>query len=169
MSALPTFTFGMYTLRPATAEDFPLAAAWNAADPDHRNIDPLFWIDGRDSYLLIDPEGPVFFFKIERGRTREAKFYIQFENCAGKADAAQCRQRAMDGLMDGSAWLEKELSELGFETVYFTSKSRPLIYFCSKRLGFTVEGNVLRKDLRRVSDGEGKGYSEGKKACRGEA
>jgi hypothetical protein len=147
---LPTFQFDNYTLRPAAPGDLELATQWTEADPDHyRKIVPQFWVDGRDAYLLLDPAGPVFFFKIELKRNREAKIYIQF-GCDG---AGRFRRRTMQGMIAGLAWLRKELMRVGVEDVYFTSKQQALITFCTARLGFKLDGDTLRKSLLEVSDG----------------
>lgn len=150
---LPTYYFDRYTLRPAGPADLPLAQAWSEADDDHRgNVPATFWVDGKDSYLLLVAKAgwagelcqfPVFFFKIETARNREAKVYMQFADCETK----ECRRRTMDGLVAGLRWLEKMLVDVGYETVYFTSKRRELIAFCTRRLGFTLKDNILRKNI----------------------
>jgi len=73
MSAIESFKFGeSYLLRPAGngahLEDLELAVRWTAADPDHAGrVEPGFWLEqrlGRDSYMLEDAGGPLFFFKL---------------------------------------------------------------------------------------------------------
>jgi hypothetical protein len=68
MTAINTFKFGEFFLRPAGEQDRALAERWTAADPDHAGvIDPNFWLEnklGRDGFLLSDASGPVFFFKM---------------------------------------------------------------------------------------------------------
>src|SRR5665213_1404054 len=108
---LPTFQFDHYTLRPATLDDFPLAAVWTRADPEHhRVIAPEFWIDGRDTYLLLDEGQPAFFFKTERTSHGAVKLFIQFDPLQTK----ESRLRNRAALRAGWHWLEKELSEKGF-------------------------------------------------------
>lgn len=148
---LPTFQFGAYTLRPTIMNDFPQAAVWTSNDPDHRGkIAPAFWIDGRDTYLLIDEQGPVFFFKTQLVGEKTIKLYIQF----GPDDTRRAKLRTIKGLVAGLEWLEKELLECSYENVYFTSKRPALISFCEDRLGFTTRDGVLSKKLREASDGD---------------
>lgn len=149
MTALNTFGFSGYTLRPAATSDLSLAQDWTEADDDHRETTfPTFWLaqgEGCDSYLLSDPIGPVFFFKMVRvdGATQAVELHIQFMPEAQPRD----RERKREGLTQGMEWLERILRASGISHIRFKSTKPELIAFCRKRLGFRVEGEVLSKDI----------------------
>lgn len=161
---LPTFTFDEFVLRPAKAEDLPLANRWTMGDPHHRaTTKPAFWIEqGADtnSYLLLDPKGAVFFFRMDLHKEL-VEVHIQFVD-----GNALTQSRTRRGLMRGFKWLEKMLLDSGFEVYYFHSSSPQLIFFCQNRLGFMWDGKKLSRKLRRY-DG-GKVDSEGQRKDEGE-
>ncbi len=161
--SLEAFQFDGFTLRPAREEDAALAKEWNEADPDHRTLDPKFWLEmrpGAEGYVLEDTLGPVFFFKMVRIDARQdaplgtlgiglkpekaAELHIQF----APGDRQGTRLRSMLGMDKGWKWLEKMLAEKGFDAVYFTSRSPRLILFCEKRLGFAEVGEMANGQTR---------------------
>lgn len=157
MSALETFTFNGYTLRPANESDLPLAQLWTLADTDHKDITlPSFWIEqriGRDSYLLSDGAGPVFFFKLHvttwRGSAMKpcrVELHIQFMPGITDEDTGRIR----GGLTQGMTWLERVLRLSAIREVSFDSSNRKLIAFCKKRLGFSGEAGRLVKHISPV-------------------
>lgn len=144
MAALKTFTFSGYVLEPAGAEHLKLAQTWTAWDKYHAGIiPPEFWLyqgPRTDSYILRDGAGWVFFLKVHAdelkkdGWPRRVKLHIQFMPVVTEDD----RERTMEGLLQGSRWLEELLLRNGAEEIYFDSQSRPLISFAVKRMGFRV-------------------------------
>jgi len=155
MSATETFKFMHFTLRPAgvIATDQVLARDWTFADPDHcGRVRPSFWVEqdfGKDSYLLFDREGPVFFWKgILLVEPRRVEMHIQFPPMPKNLhEKLQRLMRTRAGLIHGLAWLEGLLSKASVEEIYFDSLSRPLIAFATKRLGFVQEGQRISKRL----------------------
>jgi hypothetical protein len=168
MSALNTLQFKGYTLRPAGREDYPLAAKWTAADPEHADdTDPAFWLEqkmGVDSVLVLDGEGPVFFFKAvmwlgPKMAEARAQVFIQFMPCATEED----RERTRNALVLGMEWLEPVLAMGGAREIFFDSREAKLIAFCVKRLGFEA-GMEVRKgippgDMRRLRKRLGPGQA----------
>lgn len=146
MSAIETFSFSGFTLRPATLSDRQLAETWTLADPFHKQVSPEFWIEqklGRDSYLLSDQRGGVFFFKLIRLTDRKVEFHIQFM----PDTEPEARSRTRRGLVEGFVWIERVLLTNAIEEVTFDSNNPELMAFCRKRLGFTVESGRLWKTL----------------------
>ena len=150
MTATATFRFSnnKFTLRPAGEDDFYLAEKWTQLDPEHRgSVDPRFWLEqaqGRDSFLLFDDEGPVFFFKMVLAgseNNRAIEIHIQFP------PQGRNGYRIAAGLIEGITWLERVLRQIQIREMFFDSASRKLITFAIKRLGFRMEGGKLRKRL----------------------
>lgn len=152
---LPIFQFQGFTLRPAGDADLALAAAWSSADAEHQNTKPEFWIEQGEfahGMLLMQGDVPVFFFKMalmvlavnnpKFGLIADitpatpietaVRIFIQFP--AGKDKAT--RLRSLKGMEAGFDWLEKILSEKGFDAVYFDTKNRELEKLCVRRFGF---------------------------------
>lgn len=159
MSAIGTFRFPPnFILRPAgaIATDRLLAKQWTEADPDHcGRVKPEFWLEQDfdiDSYLLLDAEGPLFFWKgiirldelLSRPSARVIEMHIQFPPAM---DSRELRARIREGLVEGLHWLEQILHQAKVLEIYFDSTNPVLIYFCENRLGFTREGLRLRKRL----------------------
>lgn len=144
---LPPFHFDGYTLRLAvTTQDLPLAALWTAADPDHADMIPWFWMRQSpdiNSFVLEDSEGPLFFFRMQIMNVTEIEVHIQF----GPGDALPARARLMNALLAGFAWLENRLAQVGFRTMFFYSKNPALIHFCQKRMGFDWDGRRLERKM----------------------
>ena len=166
MTAISRFEFGHgYRLEPAGEEHRALAENWTAWDSYHAGkIEPGFWLSQGpcwDSYLLSDGKRPVFFFKIHReAESKAARFYIQYMPCATRGD----RERVMEAMTVGCAWLEEKLRAAGVEEVSFTTQGENLLTFAQKRLGFTLDGEqpyqkegqgelVLRKRLSHPEAG----------------
>lgn len=163
MSAIETFSFGPYTLRPAGRDpgDLQLAQVWTSADRDHAGrVLPGFWLEqklGRDSYILLDYNGPLFFFKliqyvepITNGKPM-CEIHIQFPPAPGQAETQPLqRERLAMALHEGLQWLERVLIGNRIGEIFFDSSSDPLVAFCIKRLGFVLEGGKLRKRLEIV-------------------
>lgn len=148
MSAIETFSFSGFTLRPATYLDRQLAQAWTFADPYHKDVSPDFWIEqriGRDSYLLTDAKGPVFFFKLERLTGTRVMCHIQFM----PEVELDTRDRTRSGLMLGLHWIQKVLEINGVKSLEFDGDNPGLIRFAKRRLGFTGEGKRLVKAIGR--------------------
>jgi hypothetical protein len=136
-----SFTFGGFTLRPAGVEDLELAAAWSEADPAHRGTPAAFWIaQSMDikSFLLLDEDGPVFFFRMKAvfGTEGHVQVYIQFPPDSTR----EMEERVQRGLLEGFAWLESQLLRVPFYAVYFDTKNPKLAYFCRRQLGFMNTG-----------------------------
>lgn len=152
MSAIETFSFDGYTLRPArTSRDLALATRWTEADRDHREVDPAFWVEqklGQDSYLLTGQGGPIFFFKVAALNSSAVELHIQFPPMPEAAEAR--REQTMllrDALSRGFAWLERVLIQSHVREVYFDSTSTSLIAFCVHHLEFQHDNGKLRKLL----------------------
>lgn len=161
MSAIETFKFGAYTLRPATITDRILARRWTEADASHQHVDPDFWTEqklGHDAYLLFDGEVGLLFFKlvlfestlVEEGKEpiRMVEMHIQFPP-EEEGEAARKRQalQLMTALRHGFAWLERVLTQIRIHSVFFESTSESLIAFCVRYLGFNQRGTRLHKEL----------------------
>lgn len=146
MTALASFTFQGFTLRPTRYDDRDLAADWTAADPDHcSTADADFWLEQRpgiESYLLEDAGGPVFFFKMERRTADQVEVHIQFP-----PGDRNNKVRILAGLSSGYEWLERVLISHAVRTVTFTSRNPSLIAFCERRLGFVEQAGRLWKAL----------------------
>ncbi len=151
--SLESYEIAEFTLKPAQMLDLPVARMWTARDPDHRDRTLAeFWIEQgtqTNSFLLWDGVQPVFFFRIDMRPERQVEIHIQFSG----TDALR-ESRTRRGLMEGCRWLEKMLSESGFEGYYFHSRNAQLIFFCQRRLGFEWDGRKLYRDLRRKDDGQ---------------
>lgn len=149
MTKIPTFYFGAFKLRPAIIADFDRAVAWNAAEPRHSDrTGGEFWIEQTmtsNSFVLEDNRGTVFYFKMTMQSKTEIWINIQFGPIAEVG-----RHRVMDGLIQGFAWLQKELLRIGYKVIYFNSKDQGLIYFCQRKIGFVWDGQKL---VRRLEDG----------------
>lgn len=159
MGASATFQFARkYTLRPAGGEarDSGLAEKWIAADPYHRGrVQPDYWLEqgiGIDSYLCLDDEGPLFFYKMvlfeDSSSSRAIEIHIQFPPSPSVPKKyKQYRSRMAEGLIEGLAWLEKILRQAEVREMFFESTNPGLIAFAIRRLGFVLEGGKLRKRL----------------------
>lgn len=151
-----TYTFDEFTLRPAGWHDLPLAHLWTSKDLDHyKTTPPVFWIMQKvsvNSFLLLRGDEAVFFFRIDERAKKQVEIHIQFSGPEALRERATRR-----GLVEGFKWLEKMLSESGFEGYYFHSRNAQLIFFCQKRLGFEWDGTKLSRNLRRLHCGETEG------------
>ena len=148
MSALETFCFGAYTLRPAGMDwlDLTLAERWTAADLEHAGrFDPRFWlIQGMrmDAWLLSDRGGPIFFLKIVGSgpipwRADYAELFIQFKPPpADRLERLRHLQRTQAALILGLEWLERILRQSRVKEIFFDSRSEMLIRFSVEKLGF---------------------------------
>lgn len=161
MSAIETFQFGGYTVRPANPFDRSLAEKWTKADPDHKHIDPDFWIEqrfGHDAYLMFKGDEPLLFFKLmlfefpavdlNQQPIRWVELFIQFP--PKLEEPAQRRLQAlelMNGMRQGFQWIERVLVEVPIQCVFCESRSESLIAFCVRHLGFIQDGERLRKHL----------------------
>jgi hypothetical protein len=155
MSATESYRFHQFLLRPAgsVATDALLAKQWTKADQWHSStVDPRFWLEqgsDRDSYILIDKEGPVFFWKgILIQGTHQMEMHIQFPPLpADRVERHHIRHRIAAGMLVGLLWLEGMLFKTGVEEVYFDSPNPSLAEFCTHHMKFTQEGQRLRKRL----------------------
>lgn len=146
MSAFDTFCFSGYTLRPAASSDLSLAQEWTVADPYHRDTTPAeFWLEqkpGRDSYLLSDGGGPIFFFKMEKAPLRIDPFIILHVQFMPTTDE-NAKERVREGLRQGMEWLKRVARMSGVHELMFQSSNPELSAFCRRRLGFDVCGDDL--------------------------
>lgn len=160
MSAIETFRFNGYTLRPAGASiwDYRLANEWSSCDPAHRNtLKGDFWIEQRirvDSYVFENGAGPLLFFKMhghgpDYERAETVELFVQFapRHASSGAEARQRLKQLQEGLKEGFAWVERILSLNGVSKVYFDSRNELLIRFCIKELGFQRDGERLTKPI----------------------
>ena len=155
MTALASFTFRGYTLRPARWDDLSLAEYWVKEDPFHKGTTKAkFWCEqkiGIESYILSDKFGPVFFFKMQRAQGGDAEIHVQFppemKNPTARSDQ---RCRVMNGLIFGFEWLERVLSLRQVNALFFDSKNPSLIRFSKRRLGFVEDGQRLKRVIRKV-------------------
>jgi hypothetical protein len=154
MTASSTFTFSPnFTLRPAGDDDRQLAEQWTQADPEHAGVvDPGFWLQqdvGQDSYILLDKEGAIFFWKgilkcLDPAGKLGVEMHMQFPPEGGtyhSIGAANLRARIRIGMVLGLHWLEQMLKRANVAEVYFESKNLNLIFFCKKHLGFIRDGD----------------------------
>jgi hypothetical protein len=155
MSADHAFVFGGYLLRPSTPEDLHLAVKWTAADVYHAGrTRPEFWIEqtiNRDSYILEDTEGALFFFKIHRLSIKAVELHCQFppvDQADDSEGAKYDRKRVQRGILKGFEWLEGALGKTKIQDLYFDSTHEPLRAFAVRRLGFAIHsGDKLTKTI----------------------
>jgi hypothetical protein len=148
--------FDGYRLRATIASDLGLAAEWTAADAAHAGLDPMFWLEqgpSKQSYLLFDDEGPVFFFKgilamvAHLGGTQILEVYIQFPPFATAAHEVHAyKTRIARALAGGTEWLAGRMRGVVDEFVFETS-SPSLKHFCERRLDFEMRDGRLRKRI----------------------
>ena len=92
---------------------------------------------------LIDPEKVRIFVQFPTQATSK-----EFASSPEQIRQAQrTGERLRRGLLLGTAWLEEMLKKNGVKEIFFDSISKSLIFFCVKRLGFTEEGEYLKKHL----------------------
>ena len=139
MTAVRTFHFDEYMLRPVDESDRPFAINWTLADPDHRDVtQPHFWMEQsptRDSYVLLDRWGRVFFLKMCQVSSDAVELHIQFPP-EEEDDSREQTLRIARALIVGMDWLEKELKKFGIRRMAFDSVSQRLIKFAVKKLKF---------------------------------
>ena len=171
--------FKGYRLMPASQFHADLATSWTHADPRHAGtVDPRFWLDqgrGVESYLVFDPTGPVFFFKMEpfqcfeaddistgvlyalRGGwplgagTRVVQIHVQVMPITSDDDS----ERTRTALMVGTPWFEELMARAGVKEIFFDVQDAKLLAFCIKRLGFInypLQRFRLRKRLCPVRE-----------------
>jgi hypothetical protein len=132
-------SFEGYQLRDAVPDDLELACNWTEADEDHAgHVDPAFWLE--NGWLLLDADGPIFFFKGIRVQPRTLEIHVQFR-------PEIMRERLIAALIQGMAWLELNANEI--DEICFESRHPRLIAFCEKRLGFKNSNGKLHKQLVR--------------------
>jgi hypothetical protein len=122
-------------------------------DTDHAGrVEPEFWLEqsaATDSYLLNDPEGAVFFFRIDllpkgsEDGEPAAKLHIQFF----PANTSEEKMRIAEALTEGLRWLLPMLRYSGVKEACLDSASPRLIAFCVRRLGFTQKDGILKKAI----------------------
>lgn len=148
MTATRVFYFEDYLLRPTDETDETFAIHWTLADPDHKDITrPDFWLEQsaqRDSYVLLDGEGRVFFLKLHRIDKTTIELHIQFP----PEDTREQTLRVAKALIVGLDWLEGELRKHGIRHLAFDSHSQRLISFAIKKLHFLkTEDFRLEKEI----------------------
>ena len=150
---MTTFSFHGYTVRSSRRDELELAERWTKADPEHRDtgLRGEFWLlqeaqAGIESFLVEDRFGPVLFFKLVMKSEDEAELHLLFPPFpipAGELAERNCR--TMNAMLEIFPWVEKALAQRKTKAVFFISKSKSLIRFAEKRLGFVKD---------RVIDGE---------------
>jgi len=148
MSATRTYHFDHYLLRPVNETDATFAINWTLEDPHHRDLTmPDFWLEQtgtRDSYILLDNEGRVFFLKLHKLGEDAVDIHIQFS----PDDSRHQTMRVSKALMVGLEWLEEKLRAHGIRHLSFDSASDRLIYFAIKKLKFhSTEDYRLEKEI----------------------
>jgi hypothetical protein len=137
MSASRTFHFDRYMLRPVDETDRTFAINWTLADPDHKDLTaPDFWLEQtatRDSYVLLDGQGRVFFLKLHQMDANSVDIHIQFAPEYTRDQAL----RVGRALMVGLDWLEGKLRDHGVSHLAFDSHSQGLVSFAVKKLNFS--------------------------------
>ena len=114
-------------LRSVTEDDYEMLQTWIDADPEHRGISTVeFFAKGRDCWVLMDAEGPVFFLKL----SQVIRMDVQF------APGEHARRRTRNGLHQGFPPLGALLAEKGFVEAVFDSKNERLMRSLEKRLAF---------------------------------
>jgi hypothetical protein len=148
LAATETWEFDGYRLRATLASDLELAREWTEADRAHAGLDPAFWLEQgptKQSYLLHDEDGPVFFFKgVLAGRTLEV--FIQFPAPA----AAITEMLLSKALAAGTRWLAERMRGVVDEFT-FETKSPSLKRFCERRLNFEERDGKMRKRIGELA------------------
>jgi hypothetical protein len=136
MSATRTYHFSNFMLRPVDETDATFAINWTMADPDHRDLTmPDFWMEQtatRDSYVLLDGQGRVFFLKLHQIERDSVEIHIQFAPEYTREQAL----RVGRALLVGLDWLEGKLRSHGITHLAFDSHSQGLVSFAMKKLKF---------------------------------
>jgi hypothetical protein len=150
---MKTYAFDEFTLRPTSWHDLPLAHAWTFEDREHSLTTPsAFWIEQAEtisSFLLLSGTDPVFFFRVDERPKAQVEIHIQFSG-----PEALRKRLTRRGIVEGFKWLEKMLSECGFQGYYFHSRNAQLIFFCQNRLGFEWDGTKLYRTLGGKANGQ---------------
>lgn len=160
MGAWKHYRFKEFTLRPAGAieTDRLLVKQWIEADPFHRGQDADFWLEqgpSCDSYLLLDEDGALFFWKGVAKRESQLaetriEMHIQFPPMpAESSERILLRRRLKAGMLCGLTWLLQMLRKIDVAEVYFESSSESLAAFAMIHLGFTLapDGRQMFKRL----------------------
>ena len=146
LSSPERWEFDGYQLRATIASDLPLATEWTTADKYHEGLDPAFWLEqgpAKQSYLLYDESGPIFFFKgVLAGRTLEV--FIQFPAPSGAANEMLLSKALTAGTMWLAGRMRGVVDEFTFET-----KSPSLKRFCERRLHFEERDGKMRKRIEQ--------------------
>ena len=133
------FEFDGYELRPAIAEDDPLAGAWVDADPHHAGkMGGSYWTEqgpGIDSYALTQGGETVLFFRIER----VVRIHVQFSPTHAK--------RNRHALESGMRWLGMALGRAAVCEVIFDSTAKLLRRFCVGKLGMQPAPDTMSRRL----------------------
>lgn len=136
------YRFGAYTLRMATEADRDLLAGWIAADPFHRGkIEPDFFLKeepGVGCYILLDGDGPLFFFRTENS----VRVHIQFGGAS-----AEDRARNRNAMNDGMDWLSLQLAAKSIFEMTFDSGNPLLRSMARRRMRFVEAPEDLRRSL----------------------
>ena len=144
LSSAKTWEFDGYQLRATVASDLELATEWTTADKYHAGLDPAFWLEQgptKQSYLLYDESGPVFFFKgVLTGRALEV--FIQFP-APGTAANEVVLSKA---LAAGTMWLANRMRGVVDEFT-FETESPSLKRFCERRLHFEERDGKMRRRI----------------------
>lgn len=156
--SMTTFSFHGYTVRSSRREDLGLAERWIKADPEHRDtgLRGEFWLlqeaqAGIESFLVEDRFGPVLFFKTVMKSEEEAEIHLLFPPVpipAGELADRNCR--IMNAMLEIFPWVEKALALRKTKAVLFMSKSKSLIRFVEKRLGFVKGAENERGEWKMV-------------------
>lgn len=140
------YRFGKYILRPATDADLATAETWVCADPWHATTtEPEFFLShekGIESFVLEDPDGPVFFFRM----TRTIRLDIQFPP-DDEQPTDRPHERTREALIQGVEWLAGSLALAGIHQLIFDSVNPLLIRSAERRLGFHRSPNELVRDI----------------------
>lgn len=157
---MSVFSFHGYTMRSARREDLELAERWTRADPEHPTLRGEFWLlqeafAGIESFLVEDKIGPVAFVKVVMVRNAvlqpQAELHLLFSPLpisAGERADRNCR--TMNAMMEIYPWIEKALAQRKAKAVFFLSKSKALIQFTEKRLGFVKGAENERGEWKMV-------------------
>lgn len=116
--------------------DTTTIAGWIARDPDHRGVDPSFFVGSGTApgafscYTIEDDQGPLMFVRQESDG-ENTRLHTQFPPVSGK--------RIVRGLLEAYPPVAEEARKRGFKKVRWESGSAALVKFMMNKFGLRAE------------------------------
>jgi hypothetical protein len=126
----------LVTFRRTEPSDTVTIAGWIARDPDHRGVDPSFFVGSGTApgafscYTIEDDEGPVIFVRQESDG-EDTRLHTQFPPVSGK--------RVVRALSDAYPSVAEEARKRGFKRIRWESGSIALVRFMLSKFTLRAE------------------------------